>query len=468
MITSERQHDLVPNFNENDWIYGLDKPRAAAYHDLLVQMGVASPIIEDTKQNIVWRIDDINNQIIFSTVRDRKLTLNADIPEYLKKSANKFISYLKQYENSEEFIEVIDDEHVLTRYLCKQGIKYALSDDSGTNRIHFILDDIDLSKALIEVKNECFTASEIRELARNIEHPNMEHKIYFYRDGVKLAFSDFKAEMLKLMSEKADLIDINNSPSVKTTPKYEDDVKTQRGKLKARQERNIRKTAARILNLDFISSNADEPENLTATRRSLMKLFDSTIPITNDPLLNKLESFVFNPNQLSNSINELYLILADINIEDLRSNIDNSLLSQDAIKKSMLLLVNQFWALDLPRPATLQLTEVDENTISQQISASKDGYLFPIRHLLGKEFTLIDPSTADVAKLEKLIANIELICKAVFTDRSVSSGLFPPVPTLGFLHQAAKSSNEEPKRSGLSLSLPPQQSLFSGGGRKLF
>lgn len=480
MLDSKKQQDLIKNFNKNDWIYGFNKPRAAVYYDLLLDSNIDDFMFEDGRQEIVWRIDDINNKIIFDTVRAGKLTLNSEIPEYLQESANNFFSYLKKNEDSEEFTKVVGSKNYLTRYLCKQGIKYTLSDDSGEHKIHFILDGIDLTKALIEINNKCFTASEIRELARNIENPNMERKIYFYRDGIQLIFDDFKKEMLQSMDHAAKFVDINNSPIRKTQERKEDenDVKTKRER--AAKERHKSKYLARSLMFPCIDLNSNPPGNLNETGRSLTTLCESIMPVTDHFLISKLRCFVFNPDESLSGVNELYSILEELSIEDIINHIQHGSLSQYEVQKVMLQLINQFWLLeDLPRPSTLNLAEIDESAIIQQISDNNDAYLFPIRHLLSKEFILSDTSSAscDVAKLEQLIVKIESICKITFTNKLVMPTFFadthelavstcsPLLPlSLPSLVHSETDNSSRGKATSLDISLLPPDKISSSSG----
>ena len=398
MITAG-QHELVMHFNQDDWVYGLKAPRDAI-HQVLIDK-----INPDDALDIVWRVDDINEKIIYVTSASKKITLDSATPKYLTTSANKFCDYLKQFEQSEEFIKVVSDDHYLTRYLCKEGIKFILSDDT-TNRIHFLLDGIDLEKALIETDNECFTASEIRELVRNINNPNMATKIFFYRDGVRLDFSNFKDEILQTLHNNSNLIDLHNSPIRKTKYKY-DDVKARRAQAVANRLGIVRNKRL-FLGLPEKSTDTMPDSSL----QSVAMFFNNRANIT-DPLFDKLNNFVFNKDCIYASLNELHLILKDINLQEISSNIQNGLLNKDEIKKSMLLLVKQL----------AQQADLDENFMMQQVAEDKQSYLLPIRQLLDNEFKIGSVSAEILEQLKTSIDKIKSICTFVFVSNLLAANL---------------------------------------------
>lgn len=397
MITAG-QHELVMHFNQDDWVYGLKAPRDAIHQSLI------DKINPDDALDIVWRVDDINEKIIYLTSASKKITLDSATPKYLTTSANKFCDYLKQLEQSEEFIKVVSDDHYLTRYLCKEGIKFILSDGTPS-RIHFLLDGIDLAKALIETDNECFTASEIREIVRNIENPNMASKIFFYRDGVRLDFNNFKNEILQILHNDSHSIDLHNSPIRKTKYKY-DDVKANR-QSKSAANRIVR---SKRLFLGLPETSTDTM--LDPALQSAAIFFNHIADIT-DPVFDKLNKFVFNKDLIRTSINKLHLILKDIDLDEISKNINNGLLKKDEIKKSMLLLVKQF-----PQQADL-----DENFMMQQVTEDKQNYLLPIRQLLDNEFNIGSISAEILEQLKTSIDKIKAICTFVFVANLPAANL---------------------------------------------
>jgi hypothetical protein len=441
-------YHIEDNFKLGDLVYGLQCERE--------KITKTFNILYPDHFNM-WTIDQVNKKIVFSTMYNKTLTLDIDKVEELGCLSGfslHFFDYLVVQQDTPQFIEVMrkttkkNNDNYLTRYNCQQAIKYVLQAKEDI-RIHFILDGIDISQALQEVDKprSSFTSSEIREIARNLENPEIANKIFFYRNNHQVDFVTIKEEFRAVMeSLGVTPLNLQNSPIKKIAAKEKASSRNKKDKPPVSYRRALSFALTPSSGMGGLFNPAGLFADLSVKEKAAY------------PLCDKLNNWFLDQQNLSVSLSELYSIFSDINIELIKEHIEKYIVRREEIRDSLMRMMKQFAeremlitynkmlvaagggsqevSLQQLQAAYLKPYETVEQFslyMTNQLVENKNDYVSLMRNLFELGEISNGPSsssTLDPAEgINKLFMDIKELCKVVFSVSAPFSSLsFLPLP----------------------------------------
>ncbi|MGD0466673.1 MAG: hypothetical protein ABSA84_08260 [Gammaproteobacteria bacterium] len=444
-------YHIKDNFKLGDLVYGLQCERE--------KITKTFNILYPDHFNM-WTIDQVNKKIVLPTIEKMELTLKA-VEELgcLSGFGLNFFNYLVAQQDTQQFINVMQktkdsdgEDNYLTRYNCQQAVKYMLQNEEDIH-IHFILDGIDVSKALQEVdqSRSSFTSSEIREIARNLENPEIANKIFFYRNNQQVDFVTIKEEFRAVMeSLGVTPLKLQKSPIKEIAAKEKVRSRNKKDKPPVSSRRALSFALTSSSGMGGLFNPAGLFADLSVKEKAAY------------PLCDKLNSWFLDQQNLSASLSELYSIFSEINIELIKEHIEKYIVRREEIRDSLMRTMKQFAeremlitynkmlvaaggssqevSLQQLKATCLKSYETAERFnayITDQLTTNKNDYLSLMRNLfeLGEISNSSSSSTSDLAeRINKLFMDIKELCKVVFSvpDPFSSLSFLPKTPPLQY------------------------------------